>query len=350
MKLLLYGDLARRFGRVHHSDADSPDKAIKSLFANFPAAKQYFVDKAHHPFRVFVGDSGVSVGLQDVYANSPGATVRIVPAILGAKSAGIGQIIFGAILVVIGAVISYIGMPGLGIPMMKAGAMLMLGGVSQLLFAVAPPDQPSEKDANKPSYMFSGPVNTIAQGQKVPVGYGRLRVGSAVINAGMRADDYNKGTGTYSGGGVTADGDRCVVYGTPVLTNFGYRPVEDAPVGTLLWTKHEETLDWGFHGVLNAIPSSSECGKVVFEDGRSIECAVNHQFLVVDEGLASYRWCEARNLLPGDKLEGLAQGIIKSYHEIGVRDVIKLEVDCAHTYITNGVLSHNLKAITRGAT
>jgi len=352
VKLILYGDMARRFGRVHISDADSPDKAIKALYANSPAALQYFVDRAHQPFRVFVGDSGVSVGLQDVYANAPGATVRIVPAILGAKSAGVGQIIMGAVLVVAGFVAAaYFGQTW-GVSMMKAGGMLMLGGVAQLLFAVPLPGTPKENDASRPSYLFSGPVNTVAQGQRVPVGYGRLRVGSAVINAGMKSNDYGNagggpGSGSSGGGGGGVDGDRCVVYGTLVLTNRGYRNSEDIKIGTLLWTQHENTQKWGYHFVEDVVHSSAECGRVTLKDGRIIECSTNHQFLVWDEGFQAYRWCEARNLEEGNILEGSEPGIINSYHEIGVRDVIKLQVGDAHTYITNGVLSHNVKTWNR---
>ena len=39
------------------------------------------------------------------------------------------------------------------------------------------------------SYTFSGPVNTTAQGQPVPVGYGRLIVGGAVISAGITTEE-----------------------------------------------------------------------------------------------------------------------------------------------------------------
>ena len=49
--------------------------------------------------------------------------------------------------------------------------------------------EPSERPENKPSYSFNGAVNTTAQGHPVPVGYGRLIVGSAVISAGIDVDE-----------------------------------------------------------------------------------------------------------------------------------------------------------------
>ena len=47
-----------------------------------------------------------------------------------------------------------------------------------------------ERPENRPSYAFDGPVNTAAQGNPVPVCYGRLIVGSQVVSAGMMAEEY----------------------------------------------------------------------------------------------------------------------------------------------------------------
>lgn len=48
--------------------------------------------------------------------------------------------------------------------------------------------------SNQPSYVFNGAVNTESQGHPVPLCYGRMRVGSAVISAGIEADDYAAAT------------------------------------------------------------------------------------------------------------------------------------------------------------
>jgi predicted phage tail protein len=65
----------------------------------------------------------------------------------------------------------------------------VLGGVAQMLS----PQQKglSSKDSpdNGASYNFNGPVNTQAQGNPVPLLYGRMIVGSAVISAGIYAED-----------------------------------------------------------------------------------------------------------------------------------------------------------------
>ena len=67
------------------------------------------------------------------------------------------------------------------------GWSLVLGGVAQLLFK--PPElQNSDRTENQPSFAFNGAVNTVAQGNPVPVGYGRLIVGSQVISLGLHPD------------------------------------------------------------------------------------------------------------------------------------------------------------------
>lgn len=68
------------------------------------------------------------------------------------------------------------------------GMSLALGGVAQLL---APKVKAESKEAveNKPSYIFNGAVNTVAQGNPVPILYGRMRVGSQVVSAGITSND-----------------------------------------------------------------------------------------------------------------------------------------------------------------
>ena len=64
------------------------------------------------------------------------------------------------------------------------GMSMVLGGVVQLLSPQQTYDS-AERPENRPSYNFNGPVNTTAQGHPVPLCYGRMIVGSAVISAGI---------------------------------------------------------------------------------------------------------------------------------------------------------------------
>ena len=70
--------------------------------------------------------------------------------------------------------------------MATIGASMILGGVIELLSPVAKTNSgDGESATNKPSYNFNGAINTQAQGHPVPLAYGRVMCGSAVISAGM---------------------------------------------------------------------------------------------------------------------------------------------------------------------
>lgn len=116
-------------------------------------------------------------------------TVDIIPVIEGADS-DIFQAILGVVLIIVGAVISIYG--GAGTPLIAAGLTLLASGVVGLL--TKPPkfeDFREIEQGGKTSYLFAGPQNIIGEGGPVPVGYGRLIVGSQVISAAYVIRDFN---------------------------------------------------------------------------------------------------------------------------------------------------------------
>ena len=50
-------------------------------------------------------------------------------------------------------------------------------------------DRHERRGENKPSYAFGAPTNTVSQGYPVPIGYGKRRIGGAVISAGIYVED-----------------------------------------------------------------------------------------------------------------------------------------------------------------
>lgn len=186
--VILYGHLAKQFGRLHVLDIATPAEAIRALCANFKDFKSAIILNNEPWYRVLVGhdERADAVGLHLPCGNTK--TIKIIPVIAG--SGGLGKIILGAAL--IGASFwlpgTSIGLTEFGLfatsTLSSVGWSLVLGGVSSLLFS--PPkikNGENERPENKPSYNFNGPINTTQQGNCVPVGYGRLRVGSQVISA-----------------------------------------------------------------------------------------------------------------------------------------------------------------------
>ncbi|SAI70462.1 Phage-related protein%2C tail component [Bordetella ansorpii] len=66
---------------------------------------------------------------------------------------------------------------------------LALGGITQMLAPQQRGLSTRDSPDNGASYNFNGPVNTTAQGNPVPVLYGEMFVGSAVVSAGIYAED-----------------------------------------------------------------------------------------------------------------------------------------------------------------
>lgn len=188
--VLLYGVLGKKYGKRHMLHVSSPREAVRALIANFRTFERDLMEYAPG-FHVFRGRENLS----EHQLTEPSSTdaIRIVPALAGAKRGGVLQIIAGIVLIIVGAVIQYFSAgsgSSVSALLYKAGALMILGGVVQVLFAPpAPSTNPKEKDpTNQPSYVFNGAVNTLAQGHNVPWGCGRMRTGSATISGGIYVD------------------------------------------------------------------------------------------------------------------------------------------------------------------
>lgn len=163
----------------------TPGEAIKALCTVLPGFEKFMLaSKAKGlTFAVFNGKRNIG---EEELSHHGSNEIRIVPVIIGSKKAGMFQTILGAVLVVAGALLSW---TPVGVPMMMGGASMMIGGVIQMLSPMQGGAARRESPENKPSYAFGGPVNTIAQGNPVPILYGKRRIGGAIISAGIYAED-----------------------------------------------------------------------------------------------------------------------------------------------------------------
>lgn len=200
-EIRLHGMLAERYGEVHRLAVKTPAEVIRAFCANYQDFERVLIESAESNigWKIIVGDEALEQ-LEHMHYPAGQAVIHIAPVIGGAKS-GIGQVFLGVAL--IGA--SFI--PGLNVAVMAGsagflgtatyasiafglGVSLALGGISQMLSPQPKASAPSERPENKPSYSFDGAVNTTAQGQAVPFGFGEMIIGSAVISAGISADNF----------------------------------------------------------------------------------------------------------------------------------------------------------------
>lgn len=186
----LSGSLAKTFGRAHQRLISTPREVFRALSVTVPGFEKYMnTSKARGlTYAVMVGKRNISES--DLDFPNAGQEIRIVPVIIGSKRAGLLQTILGAVIIAASAVGSYFA-PGNPFSAFgyKVGAAMMLGGVVQML-SPQPAGLASKQDAdNRASYAFGGVTNTTAQGNPVPLGYGKRRIGGAIISAGIYVED-----------------------------------------------------------------------------------------------------------------------------------------------------------------
>jgi predicted phage tail protein len=183
----LAGKLGKQFGRIHRLAVESTAEAVRALCVMLPGFQTELMTSGDRGigYACFVGKTNIS---KDDLQLAGGGDIRIAPILAGAKSGGFLQTVLGAALVIAG-IFTFPAFPTLGAALASMGVSMALGGVMQMLSPQQNQSSAADKVENGASYNFNGPVNTTAQGNPVPVLYGRMIVGSAVISAGILAQD-----------------------------------------------------------------------------------------------------------------------------------------------------------------
>ena len=204
----VYGALRKKLGQCRFEfEAATPAQAIKALCINFPGLEKWLIDseKDGVGYRVTIGKERITDdatpllmpwGEKEVFS--------ITPVIAGAGRgggifAGLGLI---ALAVVTGGSSIAFGLGGFGLATgatatfatsfaIAAGTLglgLTFMGIAQ---AISPqPEVPDfDESAQLESFSFSNVVNTSRQGLPVPIAYGRVFVGSAIISSGTDVDE-----------------------------------------------------------------------------------------------------------------------------------------------------------------
>ena len=210
----VYGALRKRLGQCRFEfDVATPAQAIKALCVNFPGLDKWMIDseKDGVGYRVAVSKEKAT---EDNVAPllmpfSDREVFSITPVVAGAGR-GANQILIGAALIAVAIAVPVAGFSaaaggftatGAGVTATGAatfagaaaaaagniGIALVLGGIVQSLSPQ--PEPPSLDDSVQlESFTFSNVVNTARQGMPVPIAYGRLFVGSAVLSSGLDVD------------------------------------------------------------------------------------------------------------------------------------------------------------------
>jgi predicted phage tail protein len=243
----VHGILAEQLGRKEWKlSVNSVSDAIRGVEAN---CKKFYKtlwenDRKNIKYRVLINkkDFAIEEGkdpntLEGLYSseltlNNPNIkTIDIVPVVEGAggNAMAIVTIIVGVAMIAIGA--------GVLLPMMMSKAMstaLILGGVGLVAAGVTNLLTPMPKfgdfreieQGGSKSYLFNGPENTIREGGPVYVAYGRLLVGSHVIQSAVDTLDIDAEVQPKDEWGNPTDG-----------LKYSFNP--SIPINTTNWNRGE---------------------------------------------------------------------------------------------------------------
>ena len=188
-KIKLYGILAKKFGKEFHLAVDNTREAMRALCVQVPGF-EHFMLHAHEQgleFAVFQDKQNISETELDMSTSAK--VIKVVPKVKGAG--GAVQTILGAVLVVVGIVVtgmSFGSAGAVGAALIGAGVGMMVGGIAQMLMPKIE-SQDQNQDGNKANKGFGGAVTTVAQGNPVPVLYGQREVGGFIASAGQYPED-----------------------------------------------------------------------------------------------------------------------------------------------------------------
>jgi hypothetical protein len=123
-----------------------------------------------------------------------------------------------------------------------------------------------------------------------------------------------------------------------LLSNGEQRMAGDLQVGDEVKTQHETTMEWGNFKVTHAeiIPNAKRLN--IKLDGKDFICSVDHKFY------KDQSWVDAKDIKVGDVL---SDKVVTEVSEHPTGDVVQITVDDAHTYICEGVLSHNKSPVPK---
>ncbi|WP_369070776.1 tail assembly protein [Burkholderia gladioli] len=189
----LYGVLGTKFGREFRLAVSSTAEAVRALDVIVPGFRAFMLNAKDNGLAFAVFNGSRNLAEDELHHPVGDEDIRIAPVLMGSKSGGLFQIILGAALIAASFFIPPAGAFGIAALSQGAflglGASMAIGGVVQMLSPQVSGLASANSPNNGTSYYFNGAVNSVAQGDCVPIVYGRMRVGSKRVSAGIYAED-----------------------------------------------------------------------------------------------------------------------------------------------------------------
>lgn len=191
-EVVLHGAL-EKFGRSFYFDVKTVQEAVHALTSQ---VRGLYKTIRSGEFRVLadhieLGESEISMDLGLVQK------IHITPVPVGSKDGGVFKVILGVALLGVGFAIGasatiggglFAGLSGKTFLMLGAG--FMLNGIGQML-SPTPTVSTNESADDKPSYIFTSPLNITEEGNCIPCAYGSPYCSTLVISSGFSVDDVS---------------------------------------------------------------------------------------------------------------------------------------------------------------
>ena len=175
----IHGILAREFGNSFKLSLPNPKDVLEAIDCNREGFLQRLVQlqKEGFCYDLIINKERITNGPDMDNISNPN-TIDLVPAITGSGP---------AMAPILGAI--FTGLQGKALAFVASIANAVL--FASISYALTPkPENEAleiEADGSKSSLIFSITVNLASQGSPVPIGYGRLKVGSQVVQATIKS-------------------------------------------------------------------------------------------------------------------------------------------------------------------
>lgn len=183
-QVTLHGILAKEFKKTFSLAIKRPKEVFDAISCTHNNFRHRIVELANQGvhFTLLV-DGKKMATIEELSIVSDNQQIDIVPLVCGAGKVGaiIAVIALGVLTGGAGIVLGMSFLTNIGVGLVMMGIQMALAPKPKM-------DRPSaDVNSAKQSFLFSSKANTAEQGIPVPVGYGRLRVGSAVIQSTIKS-------------------------------------------------------------------------------------------------------------------------------------------------------------------
>ena len=178
--IYLKGRMGKLFGEHHRLNVKTVQEAMHAIDTMKGGLRQYLIDCTENnvKFSVQKGEdflsnqtAGIELGKDDII---------ITPVPRGSAKDGLTELIIGVILIIVGFSMGDPETVSRGAQLLiSIGTSLALQGIVTLL--TDEPDVLNEEESS----MFNGPINNTKSGVPVPLCFGKMEVGGAVVNFGF---------------------------------------------------------------------------------------------------------------------------------------------------------------------